>query len=490
MQSNESILDVDYRTDGDVLYRHHSKPSRVVERIVPWGPEAAAWRIATREWQPFVPEFDVSYLEETACHPGASRLPSWRRRVTAYRFLIERWPQEARDVVRGFPSAHWQLLQFVNTGDTPALELLRSNPALGYLAAMAGAANQIGLRRRNLAALFGFPETEHAVRLLRKVPTAWVSGEFLAQLRAAMTQGRDAEAIITHLVHINPIALEVARDPELRASIAPDCITRLSRVPASVAHCDLIARVRDVLESARNKGLPTPRIRRFSDLDRSVYAAPRRAHPGPRRHTPRVESFAFPAPPPHDLAIPGSLPPPPLGTVPDLNPPVSAAQVQAPSSRRSTRKNPFAFPEPPLADLAAAGIRIHAIRGRHDLVAESDAMNHCAGRDKSYARRVAGGRLYFYRMIEPERLTIAIRPRGDWWAVEEIRGICNRQPSEFASLLIWDWVRQSSEPSVEGTCSESTPPARPAAAVLRQTQLRPRRGTPENQLSFDFSVSL
>ena len=63
MQSNESILAVDYRIDGDVLYRYHSKPSKVVERIVPWGPEAAAWRIATGEWQPFVPEFDVSYLE-------------------------------------------------------------------------------------------------------------------------------------------------------------------------------------------------------------------------------------------------------------------------------------------------------------------------------------------------------------------------------------------------------------------------------------------
>jgi hypothetical protein len=215
MQSNESILDVDYRIDGDVLYRYHSKPSKVVERIVPWGPEAAAWRIATGEWQPFVPEFDVSDLEETACHPGTSRLPSWCRRVAAYRFLIERWPEEARDGVRGFPSAHWQLLQFVNAGGVPALELLRSNPALGYLAAMAGAAGQIGLRRRNLAALFGFPETEHAVRLLRKVPTAWVSGEFLAQLRAAMTQERDGSGAGSGIASIGSAGLHYT--PESRA---------------------------------------------------------------------------------------------------------------------------------------------------------------------------------------------------------------------------------------------------------------------------------
>ena len=122
-------------------------------------------------------------------------------------------------------------------------------------------------------------------------------------------------------------------------------------------------------------------------------------------------------------------------------------------------------------------------------VAESDAMNHCAGRDKSYARRVAGGRLYFYRMIEPERLTIAIRPRGDWWAVEEIRGICNRQPSELPACSFGIGCGSPPNPRLRA-------PA-PKARLLRALRLlsygkpaRPRRGTPENQLSFDFSVSL
>jgi hypothetical protein len=78
------------------------------------------------------------------------------------------------------------LLQLVNANGAPALELLRSNPVLGYLAAASDAVGQIGLRRRSLAALCGSPETEHAVRLLGKVLIEWISSEFLAQFAAPL----------------------------------------------------------------------------------------------------------------------------------------------------------------------------------------------------------------------------------------------------------------------------------------------------------------
>jgi hypothetical protein len=70
-------------------------------------------------------------------------------------------------------------------------------------------------------------------------------------------------------------------------------------------------------------------------------------------------------------------------------------------------------------------------------------MQHCAGNSRFYARRIACGTLYFYRMLEPERLTIVIRPAGGGWMVEEVRGPCNRMPSDHANWLIWNWVRQS-----------------------------------------------
>ncbi len=420
---NENALHVEYRIDGEFLYRYHTK---IAERMIPWGPEAGAWRLTGGQWQPVVPEIDLPSVEQTAVRPGASRLPSWRARVAACRFLIERWPEEARDAVRRFPSGHCRLLEFLNRGETPALELLRSNPALGYLAAISGEAGLAGLRRRALAARFGFPETEHAVRLLAKAPAAWISSDFLEQLRAVSAREPDADNTLIHLARINPIALEVARDPELRATVAPECVVRLSRVLAPPSNCDLIARLRDLQDDARARELPPPRIRRLADLDRS-------------------EPEPAPEPEPE------------------------------PARKRSSS----AFPAPPLPDLTAPGLQIHAIRTRQELVAESATMHHCAGTEKSYMRRVAAGRLYFYRMLEPERLTIAVRPGGSRWTVEEVRGVCNRLPGEQSIWLIWNWLK-------EFGCAEPAPAFAPPrhAAQPPAVPARRRRYVDANQLSF------
>lgn len=454
MLGNESILAVDYRIDGDTLYRYHRK---AVEKIVPWGPQAGAWRVVAGVWEPFVPDIDVTALEQNAWHPGTTRWPGWRRRMAACLFLVERWPEEARDGVRGFPSAHWQMLQLVNIGGAAAIELLRSNPALGYLAAMAGAASQIGLRRRALAALFGFPETEHAVRLLRKVPTAWISCEFLAELRAAMTHDRDAEDVLTHLARINPIALEVARDPRLRTSVAPDCIARLSRIRADAMQSDLIAGMRNVLEDAHSRGVRHPRIRTLADLDRPLGPARLATPAAPCRPARPAEALAFPAPSLPDAALPGALPPEPIPRFPDLNQPVRVAVT-----RPRRRTDALEFPAPPMPDLVVPGAQICAIRSYAELIAEGNVMRHCAGRDKSYARRVAAGSLYFYRMREPERLTIAIRPAACAWIVEEIRGYRNGYPGEYSRMLVANWLWQTRDPA-------------PVA--------------PANQLSFDFGTA-
>lgn len=469
MLRNESTLDVDYQIDGEALYRYHS---RTIERIVPWGPEASACcRPAARSdqpWQPFTPDLDLPSLEENARNPSNSRSPALLRRVAACRFLIDHWPEEARDRIRAFPSAHWQLLQLVNAAGEPALELPRSNPALGWLAAMAGAANQISSRRRSLAALVGFPETEHAVRLLRKVPTTAISPEFLAQLRAAIADEREADVVLTHLNRINPVALEVARDPDLRASVSPECMVRLSRIPATVAHCDLVARMRDLVEYARDQGLREPRIRSLADLDR-------RAPTAPPRPEPRVTPLALPAA--AACAIPAAAPPPPVVVVPDLNRPVSAIRIRA--------QAPLEFPEPPLPDLMAPGIRINAIRRPSDLAQEGAAMDHCAGH-KSWMRRALNGRVFFYRMLEPERLTIAIRERPlrqamQGWTIEEIRGPMNRHPTESTLRLVHSWLRNPRP--------KPTPKPEPAPIDLRQPTPPERRRAPSpNQLAFDFTV--
>ncbi len=451
MLANENTLAVHFRIEKQALYRY----ARTVERFVPWGPDAGAWRFTAGTWQPFEPDIDIAAVEENAQRSEGARS---RRSARACHFLIEHWPEEARDAVRGFPCAHWQLLQFVNVGGAPTLELLRSNPALGYLAATKGAAGRIGLRRRSLAALCGFPETEHAVRLLRKVPIGWISSEFLTQLRATMTDERAADAVLSHLVRVNPIALEVARDPELRDLVGPDCLARLSRVSASAAHCDLIARMRDVLTKTRDRELPAPRFRKLSDLDRPVVPRPNQA---PRQ--------------------------PPAVVVPDC--PVRPGHTPAPPPPRqeTPRTRKLAFPAPPLTGLTAPGVRICAISSHTELIAEGALMQHCAGTEKSYARRVAAGRLYFYRLLEPERLTMAIRPGVQGWSIEEMKGFRNRSPLDSSRTVVLNWLGMCNE-SLGATTRVPLVFGRPNPATIRRVGGSRRRVTPAGQLSLDFDI--
>ncbi len=219
------------------------------------------------------------------------------------------------------------------------------------------------------------------MRLLRKIPVACITSDLLAQLRTAMAHEPDAEAFLTHLARINAIALEVARDAELRASFAPDCVAHLSRLPASAPHEDLIARIRE---------MPRRRIRTLADLTAvsATHAPRRRLAPGgwplpAETSLYLIHRYVSTRSPVHRLPLPyGSRLPRRYGH----------SYVAPPPRRRAAR----ALLHRCRCPTSGGGIQIRAIRSQTDLAAESDAMHHCAGRAKSYARRVVAGNLYFY----------------------------------------------------------------------------------------------
>src|SRR5262249_21954842 len=158
---------------------------------------------------------------------------SRRERIAAARFLVDQWPREVRDCVRPLLSSQWNLLQFANRGGEAAVQLLASNMALAYLLAATHGCDDdlpelLTRRRRELAALAGFPCSERSVRLLQKVPAACVTEELLSELRGA---GGDEElaAWLSHLPRINPVVLLIGRDERLRSRFSPACIRRLVR---------------------------------------------------------------------------------------------------------------------------------------------------------------------------------------------------------------------------------------------------------------------
>jgi len=148
---------------------------------------------------------------------------------------------------------------------------------------------------------------------------------------------------------------------------------------------DLVARMDALLSAAQREGRRPVRINRLGDIDQlHLCAAPHRPRPATAR--PRRRE-----------AVPTTFPPPPL-------------------------------PE---------GRHILAIRTREDLRAEGRQMGHCAAR---YARSVARGALFFYRMLEPERATICLSKHGDGWDLDEVRGPNNRRVRASTRSRIVDWL--------------------------------------------------
>ena len=97
------------------------------------------------------------------------------------------------------------------------------------------------------------------------------------------------------------------------------------------------------------------------------------------------------------------------------------------------------YPLPPLAAIEG----IAALRSWLDLLEEGANMHHCVG---SHASAVAQGEVFIYRMLHPERLTIAVRYQHNTWVLDEVRGAGNATPTSNALHLVNRWVAASRNP--------------------------------------------
>lgn len=92
------------------------------------------------------------------------------------------------------------------------------------------------------------------------------------------------------------------------------------------------------------------------------------------------------------------------------------------------------FPDPPLPDSAT----IQAIRNARELRAEGREMNHCVG---SYGQPIVSGRLAIYRVLAPERGTLALSGSGGNLRIREFHLSHNRQPSKASWLAVRAWIK-------------------------------------------------
>jgi hypothetical protein len=204
---------------------------------------------------------------------------------------------------------------------------------------------------------------------------------------------QDAEAAewLSRQARINPVILAIGREARLRDRFSPECLARLGRLRPSAAQTDVVARIRELAETARRLNAPAPFISGLADIDNAYRPDP------PAARAPRTRA-----------------------------------------TRRPAAPLPEQFPEPPVT--AVAGIE--PILTRRDLEIEGHVMEHCVG-GVGYAGKILRGRLYAYRVLAPERLTLTIRPARNGWNISELKGKRNREPAAASVELIRRWLRQA-----------------------------------------------
>ena len=102
---------------------------------------------------------------------------------------------------------------------------------------------------------------------------------------------------------------------------------------------------------------------------------------------------------------------------------------------------PVPLPEPPLP----ATDNIIPITSQAELVEEGQEMHHCIA---SHLKSVVDGKFAVYRMMAPERLTIeGVVMGGGQLVLREVRGKCNRLPSDASSTIIEAWFSKGSRKS-------------------------------------------
>lgn len=94
------------------------------------------------------------------------------------------------------------------------------------------------------------------------------------------------------------------------------------------------------------------------------------------------------------------------------------------------------YPVPPLP----ATDSIEPLTSWLELLEEGATMHHCVSR---YDFEVALKEVFIYRMVDPERLTVAVERKNHRWVLREVRGHCNSNPSTGALEVIQRWVEES-----------------------------------------------
>jgi hypothetical protein len=327
-------------------------------------------------------------------------------------------PHEVQETVRPFAPHHWRLLALIARSGPGAMDISTTNPALALMLASApefgdGARRSRGVpapvllvyrRQREILGWLGFPATEAARRIVRKITHGALDVERLRALRARFR----IPEIVQRLAHapcINAPLLRMAVDGTL-IHLSPRLIARVAGAP---------------------------------DAQPLV-------EPGALSDTLRMCRTLRPA-----------APLPSFDTASRL---AAVHDELADAISREGGRGPDGRPDPEWAVPFPGTDTIIPLESAAMLRHESRTQRNCVA---SYAGRIAKGRYAAYRVLAPERCTLGLLRRRGQWDIDQLKGFANATVGFETVASVRDWLHRARRAEqADARQADTTPPARPA----------------------------
>lgn len=336
-------------------------------------------------------------------------------------------PSAERSIAAQFKQRRWHLLAMM-ARCPGATELLDANPALGFALANHWTLHKPAVQQpmRSIRALLpkkqveiqawlGFPPTERVRRILKRIQPAAMSGRLLPQLQRALLDER-VQQLLAHLPVISEDVLRFVLRRDTLEVVTSPFLHELAAHPPRGAPYDSEANLR-VCDWAGN------------DSDMPIYLASSN-QPNPPYLALWLEARLR-------AGMCGQSFAAPIRSITQLrqwhHSMTVCWELSLDRGRRLEEEAIFSLPakfgEPPWPGTQT----IEPITTLFELQAEGDHLEHCIA---TYARSIATGRYYAYRMLSPIRATLGFQRTGTAWRFDHIQGMKDVRLTEEMRAVI------------------------------------------------------
>lgn len=302
-------------------------------------------------------------------------------------------PTEWQVLLDSVPYMQWQLLQAM-LSSSEAAELALSNPMLFIM--LVDWAESKGVdkhafyslvtqKRTNILRRIGLPPSKSVVKILSRCKAELRDSSELDFIRKELTLPES----INLLSHVPKLGLVTFR---LLVRHRPEAWPGLLKMIDPDTKVESISSLARLLSDTRNMGATDSQLRKLQTI-RQLHEL-------------------------HDKLV------------------LSFNQSSVTRKSQALERSYGAYPEAPIPGTED----IIPLTSWSELLREGIQMNHCVG---SYARDVHLGNSFVYRVIYPERLTLAIEKRQNGWQLSEIRGHSNSSADKRSIMCATLWLLQN-----------------------------------------------